>query len=242
MARHSLMTKGQLLKIIRIFKFITRRQLEDFFYGKERRSKALEQILPEMERAGSLKSIRHKGSKVYYLPRKNGRMTNYLEHEVACTEILIRLWRCRMEESEIMPERAFRGFYIVPDFGLRFSESRGTMLLGEFCTERNFNHGGVVKSKITRYIKGLSAIEEKASREATVLFVIDAKRQKVAEFIRRMQPVLEDAAISDSAGEGRYPFFFTDYEKFLSIPIGKALTSRIYFWHDGKEWALTNHD
>jgi hypothetical protein len=236
------MTKGQLLKIIRIFKFITKHQLEEFFYGKERRSKALEKILPELEREGNLKSIRHKGSKVYYLPRKNGKRTNNIEHEVACTQSLLRFWRCRPEESEIMPERVFRGFFIVPDFGLRFSESRGTMLLGEFCTEKNFNHGGVVKSKITRYTKGLSAIEEKAGREATVLFVIDTQRQRVKEFIRRLQPVLEDAAISDSAGETRYPFFFTDFETFLSVPIGKALTSRIYFWHDGKEWALTNHD
>jgi hypothetical protein len=236
------MTKGQLLKIVRIFKFITRRQLEEFFYGKARRSKALEQILPILEREGSLKFIRHKGSKVYFLPRKNGKKIIHLEHEVACTKILIRLWRCRMEESEIMPERVFRGFYIVPDFGLRYSDSRGSMLLVEFLTERTFEHGGVAKSKITRFINGLSAIEEKAGREATILFVIDTKRQRVKEFIRRMEPVLGEPLISNSTGEARYPFFFTDYEKFLSVPIGKALTSRIYFWHDGKEWALTNHD
>jgi hypothetical protein len=179
---------------------------------------------------------------VYFRPRKNQKEILILEHELACTEILIRLWRCRMEESEIMPERVFRGSYIVPDFGLRFSDTRGTMLLCEFCTEKNFSHGGVVKGKLTRYAKGLSAIEEKAEREATVLFVIDADRRRIKKFIQRAKPDLSEPIVSGISGEARYPFFFTDYETFKAIPMGKALVSHIYLWHDGKEWPLTNHD
>ena len=229
------------MKDVRFLKYTGKRHLEMYYSGREGRIKALEQILPTLEREGTLATIRHKGAKVYFIPRKNGKKILHLEHEVACTQILVSLWRCRMEESEIMPERVFRGNDIVPDFGLRYSARRGTMLLCEFCTEKNFSHGGVVKGKLTRYVKALTVIEEKAEREATVLFVIDADRRRIREFVERMKPVLSEG-ISGLTGEARYPFFFADYKTFKSVPIGKALTSKIYLWHDGKEWALTDHD
>src|SRR5207247_4668420 len=97
----------------------------------------------------------HKGEKVYSLARKGRVKPVSMEHEIACALILVLLWRCRMEESEIVLERAFRGFGIVPEGGLRYSQKRNTMLIFEYCTRSNFKHGGVMKSKITRYIKYL---------------------------------------------------------------------------------------
>jgi hypothetical protein len=148
-----------------------------------------------------------------------------------------------MQESEIIPERAFRGFAIVPEWGVRFGKDRGTGILEEHTTLSNFNHrSGVVKSKLTRYTKHLPAIEERFERDFTVLFVIDAPRVRVKEFVDSMQSLLREPIISGFSGESRYPYFFTDYEAFKAVPVGKALTAKIYFWIDGKEHQLSSHD
>ena len=99
-----------------------------------------------------------------------------------------------------------------------------------------------MKSKITRYKKSLSDIEAKFMRNITVLFIIDIERYKVKEFVRRMKRVLNEPVFSDPVGSSRHPFFFTDYQTFKSVPVGKALTVNIYFWRDGNEWRLTNND
>jgi len=240
MRHHSIITENDVLIAVRVFRWVTRQALELYFGGEVKRIKALEVILPKLERVGKLSVEWHKGEKVYSKPRKKKVIPVSLDHEIACSEIFVRLWRCRMEESEIFPERAFRGFGIVPEGGIRYLEERKTMLIFEYCTQSNFTHGGVMKSKLTRYKKHLPDIEAKVKRNVTVLFVIDIDRRKLREFIVRMQPLLDDPVISGIAGEPRYPFFFTDYQTFKSVPVGKALTANIYFWHDGKEWRLTN--
>jgi hypothetical protein len=182
------------------------------------------------------------GEKVYSPARKNRVKPVSLPHEVEVTEILLLLWLCRKEESELVPERVFRGNAIVPEGGIRYSDRRGTMLAFEYCTRNNFNHGGVMKGKLTRYRKHLAKIETKFERSVNVLFVIDIERDTVSRFVSRMKPFLDEPVISSTGGEERYPFFFTDYETFKAVPIGKALTEKIYFWHDGNEWRLTNND
>ena len=142
-------------------------------------------MLPKLEREGKLEVDWHRGEKVYSIPRKKKVNPVSMDHEIACAEILCRLWRCRMEEGEIFTERAFRGFGIVPEAGIRYSEERNTMLIFEYCTRSNFTHGGVMKSKITRYKKYLPAMEKKLKRNITVLFVIDIERYKVKEFVRK---------------------------------------------------------
>lgn len=239
MRRHSIITKNNVLEAVRVFRWITRRTLILYFLGFPKRIKALEKMLPYLEDDGKLMATWHKGKKVYSMPRKNKTMPVSLDHEIACADIHVRLWRCRMGESEIFPERAFRGFNIVAEGGIRYAEERKTMLVFEYCTEANFNHGGVMKSKITRYKKHLSEIEAKVKRNITVLFVLDIDRRKVREFVKRVEPILEDPVISGFSGEPRYPFFFTDYRTFESVPVGKALGAKIYFWHDGKEWVLS---
>uniref|UniRef100_A0A7V3KNJ6 Uncharacterized protein n=1 Tax=candidate division WOR-3 bacterium TaxID=2052148 RepID=A0A7V3KNJ6_UNCW3 len=240
MRRHSVITERNVLGAVKMFRWVTRESLELYFGGAAKRIKGLEVILPKLEQAGKLSVELLRGVKVYSKPRKKKVIPVSLEHEAVCSEILIRLWRCRMEESEIFLERAFRGFGIVPEGGLRYSEERNSMLIFEYCTGSNFNHGGVMKSKITRYRKYLPDIEDKVKRNVSVLFVIDIGHNRVKEFVRRMQPLLDEPIISDLTSEPRYPFFFTDYQTFKSVPVGKALSAEIYFWHDGKEWRLTN--
>jgi hypothetical protein len=242
MRRHSIITENDVLTAVRVFRWVTRRSLEVYFGGAPRRIKSLEKSLPMLERDGKLTAVWHKGEKVYSMPRKKKAMPVSMDHEIACADIHIRLWRCRMGEGEIFPERAFRGFGIVPEGGIRYSKSRNSMLIFEYCTRKNFAHGGVMKSKLTRYASCLPDIEAKVKRNVTVLFVIDTDRDKVRDFIGRMKPVLDEPIISDSDVTPRYPFFFTDYRVFKTLPVGKALGAKIYFWRDGKEWRLGEDD
>jgi hypothetical protein len=99
-----------------------------------------------------------------------------------------------------------------------------------------------MKSKITRYKKYLLAMEAKVKRNITVLFILDIERNKVREFVGRMRHILNDPVFSAGADCPQYPFLFTDYQTFKSVPVGKALTAKIYFWHDGREWRLTDND
>jgi hypothetical protein len=243
-----------------MFRWVTRLILALYFWGMSKRTKALEKLLPQLERGGRLFSEWHRGEKVYSIARKEKVKPVSMDHEIACADILVRLWRCRMRESEIFTERAFRGFGIVPEGGIRYSEERKTMLIFEYCTRSNFTHGGVMKSKITRYRQYLPAMEAKFQRSITVLFVLDVDRNKVKEFVGRMagllnEPVFsgfvgslsrEDGSLAGARADGdRFPllpFFFTDYQTLKSVPIGEALTAKIYFWNDGNEWRLTNND
>jgi hypothetical protein len=240
MSRHYTISGRRILEAVRLFRWITQKLLRLYFSGEAKRIKALEYLLPKLEGEGKLVSLWHRGEKVYSMPRKNQVLPVSLDHEIACTDVLIRLGRCRVGESQILPERSFRGFGIVPEGGIRYSKERGTMLILEFCTESNFAHGGVMKSKITRYKKYLPAIEVKFDRDITVLFIIDIDRARVKVFVGRIQPLLIEPVISRHAGHARYPFFFTDYKSLRSVPVGNALTEPIYYWYDGKEWMLSS--
>lgn len=242
MRRHSIVTENNVLEAVKVFRWVTRQSLKLYFGGAVKRLKALEVVLPRLEREGKILVEWHEGEKVYSMPRKEKIKPVSMAHEINCAEIHIRLWRCRMGESEIFPERAFRGFGIVPEGGLRYSEERNSMLIFEYCTKANFTHGGVMKSKLTRYKKQIPNIETKVKRKITVLFVIDIDRKKVQEFVGRMKPLLDEPINSGLDGEPRYPFFFTDYLTFKSVPVGKALSANIYFWQDGNEWRLTDDE
>jgi len=261
MGRHSIITEDDVLTAVRIFRWVTRSTLELYFGGREKRIKALEKLLPALEIDGRMFSEWHRGEKVYSVARKERVRPVSMDHEIACADILVRFWRCRMEEGEIVPERAFRSFGVVAENGIRYSEERNTMLIFEYCSRSNFTHGGVMKSKITRYRKYLAAIEAKFKRNITALFVIDVERSKVKEFVRRMAPLWNEtgfvgsrkrdvgsvadgrtSALAGGDGFPSDPFFFTDYQTLKSVSIGEALKAKIYFWTDGNEWRLTNND
>jgi hypothetical protein len=237
---HSTISEYQVIRAIRLFRFVKREQLEMYFRGRQGRIKALEILLPVLERKGRITAVWHKGEKVYSPAGRIAAENFSLEHDVAATDILIRLWRCRMVEGEIVTERTFRGFAVVADGGVRFDSRRKTMLIFEYCTNKNFNHGGVAKSKITRYRKYMVSLEKHFERAITVLFVIDDHRQRVADYVRRNQDLLTQPVASNFKASDYYPFFFTDYQTFKNAPVGEALGQKIYFWVDGKEWCLAN--
>jgi hypothetical protein len=262
--RHSIITEDKVLQAVKMFRWVTRWILVLFFGGGQSRIKALEEMLPSLEREGRLIVTWHSGKKVYSIARKKKEKKVSIPHEIACALILVLLWRCRMSEGEIVPERVFRGFGIVPEGGLRYSEERNTMLIFEYCTLKNFMHGGVMKSKITRYIKYLPQMEARFGRRIKVLFVLDIERTEVKKFVKRIVKLFdemntlgydgswerEDGSVADGNQSAPYggdrfpldPFLFTDYETFKTVPVGESLKAKIYFWHDGNEWRLTNND
>ena len=263
MGRHSIITRVDILAAVRILRYVTRSILLLFFAGGNRRIKALEKMLPALERDGLLCVDKYEGEKVYSIARENKGKPVSIAHEIACALILVLFWRCRMAEGEIVPERKFRSFGIVPEAGIRYSKERGTMIVFEHCTRKNFKHGGVMKSKITRYIKYLPLMEKKFGRRITVLFVLDIERSEVKAFVKRLEKLIGEVDFSgyDDTGEredgsaggvppppyegDRFPldpFFFTDFNTLKSVPVGQALKAKIYFWNDENEWSLSNHD
>lgn len=57
-----------------------------------------------------------------------------------------------------------------------------------------------MKSKITRYKKYLPETEMKFKRKITVLFVIDIERNKVREFVERIDHLLDETDFTGFVG------------------------------------------
>jgi hypothetical protein len=265
MRHHSIITKDDVLSSVRLLRWVTRFILLLFFGGGNQRIKAIEKLLPALEKEGLITAQWHRGEKVYSVTRKRKVRPVSIDHEIACALILVVLWRCRMKEGEIVQERVFRGFGIVPEAGIRYSEERKTMLLIEYESPKDYKRA--MKGKITRYLKYLPAMEKKFKRNITVLFVIGVERWEVLEFVKKIsrefgstellgydgfeEPSVGSVADGDPSASSlgdRFPldpFFFVDYRTFKSVPVGQAMISKIYFWHDGtewNEWSLSNND
>jgi hypothetical protein len=115
----------------------------------------------------------------------------------------------------------------VPEWGIVYPN--GTMLLCEFCTKDNFLFSGNVAGKLGAYTRNLGRIENRFGAKALVVFVVDVKQEILSRFLR-----------SQSGNSG--PYFFCDYETFLKLPIGTALTEPIYLWsYDGKLYPLAKN-
>ena len=97
MGRHSIITRDDILRAVRIFRYVTRFILLLFFAGVARRKKALEKMLPTLEKEGALNVEWHRGQKVYSIPREKRTKPVSMDHELAVALILVLLWRCRME-------------------------------------------------------------------------------------------------------------------------------------------------
>src|SRR5690348_10479022 len=102
MRRHSIITKDDVLRAVRMLRWVTRSILLLYFGGGKRRIKALEKLLPALEKEGLLITQWHSGEKVYSIARKNRVKPVSMEHEIACALVLVLLWRCRMKEGEIV--------------------------------------------------------------------------------------------------------------------------------------------
>jgi hypothetical protein len=148
-------------------------------------------------------------------------------------------------DGEVIAERFFYGLGLVPEWGIRYPN--GMMLLFEFCTKSNFMFSRMMIAKIMAYLRNLGKIEDKFQAKAIVVFVIDVPRATVERFVGSLKREVGSVAADDASAlyEGDSfplnPFFFTDYETFLKVPLGKQLYEPIYFWRDGKQYPLSKN-
>lgn len=215
--------KESYLKAAQLFHWATREHYQLWFTGSLARHRRTEVMLPRLVRKGKL-ATQKLGKKIVYASlRMASRKPLFVEHGLGCTEGLVRMNIARMD-GEVIPERYFRGLGSVPEWGIRYPT--GKLLLYEFSTENNYEHSNTIKIKIAKYINHIPDIEKKFGGKAIVLFVIDISRERIENFIKRNLPI-------------GYPFFFTDYETFKSVPLGKQLTTPIYYWgEDAKAYSL----
>jgi hypothetical protein len=226
MGRHSI-SKKRYLEVGQVFHWATREHYELIFTGRLGRHGRTEKILPQLVKEKKLIARSYGRRFVYTVPRK-GRSSKrqsfqFIEHGLACTECLVRIWLSRTD-GEIIAEKHFRKFKIIPEWGIRYPHR--VLLLMEFSTEDNFNRFSLMKSKRERYSKNLESISRVFDCHSTiVLFIFDVNRDRVERFVKKNHPTGVE-------------FFFTDYHTFLKAPLRKQLTSPIYIWEDGKSYSL----
>jgi hypothetical protein len=219
LGRHPLISQRDFLQWMQLLNWVEREQLVRLITGEDKRCKRIEVLLPRLEKKRKLIARWYRGNKVYTVPRKSKNKLYY--HGIGVSECLIRFWLSK-RNGLIVQEHKFKGCGVIPDGGIKFKNS---VLLYEFSTESNYDHGGLIKGKITRYKNNLFNIERKFKAPAVVIFVLDVKRSLVQGFIERHYPTGE-------------PFYFTDYDTFKSVSVGKQLSEPIYIWQDGKEYPL----
>lgn len=256
------------MEAAQVFHWATKEHFILWFTGRLTRHRRTESVLLKLVQKDRLRSVRFGKRLVYTVPRRTkGKIptlvkeksaykagvsekavvgANKIVHGLACTESLIRFWRSRMD-GEIIAERHFYGLGAVPEWGIRYPN--GKMLLFEFCTESNFLFSNNMNGKLGAYKKHLEEIEHKFKAEGLVLFVLDIPRDKVRRYAGSLGRAAGSVAdrVASALPEGDTfpfnPFFFTDYETFLKVPIGKQLTEPIYFWsHDGRLYPLGKND
>ena len=100
-----------------------------------------------------------------------------------------------------------------------------------------------MNGKINAYIRNLEKIESKFQAKAMVVFVIDVPRDTVKRYVGSLgREVGSLTGVRDGGDSFPFnPFFFTDYETFLKVPLGKQLYEPIYFWSDGKKYPLSEN-
>jgi hypothetical protein len=237
------------LDALAVLPYATKEQINLLLKGSTARLSRTEIVLPRLTERHRIEAIAV-GKKLVYALRRNVRGMDLndpgiypkLVHGVACSEIIVRFWRAKVE-GEIIAERFFYGCGVVPEAGIRYAD--GKMLVFEFSTKSNFRYTGLMNGKINAYRRNLEKIEEEFQAKSIVVFVLDVPRITVERYVgslkRNVGSVADGESSAPSEGDGfpSDPFYFVDYETFLKVPIGDQLKAPIYLWMDGREYPLT---
>ncbi len=135
--------------------------------------------------------------------------------------------RIKLSGGDPISERDFRGFGVVPEGAFGY-QLKGTLLLLEFSTKRDWKKTRRLTRKIIAYRKHLSKIRQAYGLIPFVVFIADVERELVARLAEEL---------SASAQE-EDQFYFTDYETFKKVEMGQARNAEIYYFVDGKEYSL----
>jgi len=213
MARFNTIPKSAYLTAAQLFHWATADHFKIWFTGSTQRHRRTEVMLPRLVRQGKLRVVRYGRRLVYSVPRRTrGKRLPSIEHGLGCTEGLVRFFRAK-PDGLIIPERFFRGFGVVPEWGILYPD--GTLLLYEFSIGDNFYRSGLLKNKLIRYRRNLGRIEDRFGGRGLVLFVVDIPQVVLERFLAAIVPTGE-------------PFYFTDYQRFRQVPIGDQLKAPIY--------------
>lgn len=235
------------LEAASVFHWAYMRHYVLWFLGQERnRHQRTEKVLKRLVHREKLQNHLY-GNKLVYTQARKGKGFNEIAilpriaHGLACTECLVRFYRSR-RDGIVIAEKYFKMLGAVPEWGILYPE--GKILLLEFSTKSNFLYTGLMRGKLSAYRRNLEKIESKFQARAIVVFVIDIPRQTLGRWVGSWRR--DAGSVADAPAEGdRFPsdpFFFADYETFLQVPLGQQLTTPIYYWMDGKEYPLTQHD
>lgn len=221
------------MDVAEVFHFATRDHYVLWFTGGMERHKQTERVLPALVRKGFLNRLKYGKRFVYatpdrvYMSKDGQEIGIFPAHGLACTAALTRFIRSDMN-GEAISEQYFQKakWGVFPEWGILYPGR--SVLLFEFHTRSNAQAYQYVPQKIARYRKELHNVKEAMNLPAVVLFVLQLTR---AELVLEMKKYkLQDE-----------PFYFTDWETFLSVPFGEQLTAPIYIWGgDGKSYPLRN--
>lgn len=199
--------------------------------GEWKRWKRTEYTLPILVKRKKLKAVRYGNKLVYTLPgyRKSRAKAEEIEHGLICTKALLRFKMSVKSEYKVISEKFLRSmqFKAIAEWGINFPRSK-TMILFEYSTADNFSRRGTMMTKLKRYRDQLGLYEDFFESKPTVLFVFDAQRHQVKNFVRKYS--------NDSE------FYFTDLESFMGVNLGYQFEAPIYLnGGSGSRYPLTEY-
>jgi len=205
-------------EISQLFEWASADHYKLWITGSVKRHKKTEAALPRLVKRKKLVAVRW-GHKLVYSAHRKRADFYHLAHDLACTEALVRCYRADPRSRPVSGWH-LRGLGFRAEWGIFFSN--GVLLLFEFASKDNFRRKGLIKRKLAKY--------QSLERDFIALFVMEAGRDKVAEFVQAVGPT-----------DGR--FYFCDWETFLQVPLGEQLRASIYLWgKDGKSYPLVEGD
>lgn len=205
-------TLDQYLEAAQVFHWGAKEDFTLYFHGSPRRDRRTEKVLKRLCDKDRLQWRWYGKKKVYAAKRRSKKMKHNdprFEHALRCTRCLIAIQRCDPTGKPI-PEKSFKRDVYVPEWAIEYPH--GTRLLFEYCTADNVKQR--LKKKIDTYQRYLT------DASTVALFVLDVSRDKARALVERHRP--DDYLL------------FTDWDTFITQPLGTALTAPIYFQFNGE--------
>jgi len=201
-----------------LFQWAGKDDFERAITGRAGRTKVIEYNLPRLVKRRKLKTkkIKSFGNRLFYSLVGNRKTSdNAVVHGLYCTDALIRFHLSK--NGDYVSERDFRArrFKPTPEFGVRYEDGKGALLLFEHSTADNFRRKQLIDKKIDSYSKGLDQFKKGYCAEPFLVYVIDAPNWEVEELARKWD---------------HNNFYFTDATQFYSVPYGEQLSAQIYIW------------
>src|SRR5688572_30748749 len=109
--------------VARCLHWFDKSMLVRWFEGKDaKRHRRIEKVLRSLRVTNRLRSVAFGNKLVYAVPRKTqkaGDLENMskITHGLVCSDGLVRFFRSKMD-GEVIPEKFFRGFGSVPEWGI----------------------------------------------------------------------------------------------------------------------------